>query len=98
MLSLERSRSARATRSGFSSKSFWLKSASASEILSGAIQDHDVGLVAGTPTWGKGLVQTVYNLSYGAGIALTAALVCAVGVLASLDVLVRKPLRTLRGE
>lgn len=47
--------------------------ASASEILSGAIQDHDVGLVAGTPTWGKGLVQTVYNLSYGAGIALTTA-------------------------
>lgn len=47
--------------------------ASASEILSGAIQDHDVGLVAGSPTWGKGLVQTVYNLSYGAGIALTTA-------------------------
>ncbi|NJL29544.1 MAG: S41 family peptidase [Thermoanaerobaculia bacterium] len=47
--------------------------ASAAEILSGAIQDHDVGLVAGTPTWGKGLVQTVYNLSYGAGVALTTA-------------------------
>ena len=47
--------------------------ASAAEILSGAIQDHDMGLVAGTPTWGKGLVQTVYNLSYGAGIALTTA-------------------------
>ncbi len=47
--------------------------ASAAEILSGAIQDHDVGLVVGTPTWGKGLVQTVYNLSYGAGIALTTA-------------------------
>lgn len=47
--------------------------ASAAEILAGAIQDHDVGLVAGTPTWGKGLVQTVYNLSYGAGIALTTA-------------------------
>ena len=48
-------------------------SASAAEILAGAIQDHDVGLIAGTPTWGKGLVQTVYNLSYGAGIALTTA-------------------------
>ncbi len=48
-------------------------SASASAILAGAIQDHDVGLVAGTPTWGKGLVQTVYNLSYGTGIALTTA-------------------------
>jgi carboxyl-terminal processing protease len=47
--------------------------ASASEIVSGAIQDHDVGLVVGTPTWGKGLVQTVYSLSYGAGLALTTA-------------------------
>lgn len=47
--------------------------ASASEIVSGAIQDHDVGLVVGTPTWGKGLVQTVYNLAYGAGLALTTA-------------------------
>ncbi|MEO1369374.1 MAG: S41 family peptidase, partial [Acidobacteriota bacterium] len=47
--------------------------ASAAEILAGAIQDHDVGLVVGTPTWGKGLVQTVYNLSYGAGVALTTA-------------------------
>lgn len=48
-------------------------SASASEILSGAIQDHDVGLVVGEPTWGKGLVQTVYSLPYGAGLALTTA-------------------------
>ncbi len=47
--------------------------ASAAEILAGAIQDHDIGLVAGVPTWGKGLVQTVYNLSYGTGIALTTA-------------------------
>ncbi|HEX2164936.1 MAG TPA: S41 family peptidase [Thermoanaerobaculia bacterium] len=47
--------------------------ASAAEILAGAIQDHDVGVVVGTPTWGKGLVQTVYNLSYGAGLALTTA-------------------------
>jgi carboxyl-terminal processing protease len=47
--------------------------ASAAEIVSGAIQDHDVGLVVGTPTWGKGLVQTVYNLPYGAGLALTTA-------------------------
>ena len=47
--------------------------ASASEIFSGAIQDHDRGLVVGTPSWGKGLVQTVYNLSYGAGLALTTA-------------------------
>ena len=47
--------------------------ASAAEILAGAIQDHDVGLIVGLPTWGKGLVQTVYNLSYGAGISLTTA-------------------------
>jgi carboxyl-terminal processing protease len=47
--------------------------ASASEIFSGALQDHDRGLVVGTPSWGKGLVQTVYNLSYGAGLALTTA-------------------------
>ncbi len=47
--------------------------ASAAEIVSGAIQDHDVGLIVGTPTWGKGLVQTVYNLPYGAGMALTTA-------------------------
>jgi carboxyl-terminal processing protease len=47
--------------------------ASAAEILSGGIQDHDVGLVVGTPTWGKGLVQTVYGLSHGAGLALTTA-------------------------
>jgi len=47
--------------------------ASAAEILSGAIQDHDRGLLVGQPSWGKGLVQTVYNLSYGAGLALTTA-------------------------
>ncbi len=47
--------------------------ASAAEILAGAIQDHDVGVITGTRTWGKGLVQTVYSLSYGAGLALTTA-------------------------
>ncbi|HVR44557.1 MAG TPA: S41 family peptidase [Thermoanaerobaculia bacterium] len=48
-------------------------SASASEIVAGAIQDHDRGLVVGETTWGKGLVQSVYNLRHGAGIALTTA-------------------------
>ncbi|HEV8630917.1 MAG TPA: S41 family peptidase [Thermoanaerobaculia bacterium] len=48
-------------------------SASAAEILSGAIQDHDVGVIAGTPTWGKGLVQTVYTLPYDGALALTTA-------------------------
>lgn len=47
--------------------------ASAAEIVSGALQDHDMALVAGEPSWGKGLVQTVYNLSYGSGLALTTA-------------------------
>lgn len=47
--------------------------ASASEIVTGAIQDHDLGVVVGVPTWGKGLVQTVFNLPYGAGLALTTA-------------------------
>jgi carboxyl-terminal processing protease len=46
-------------------------SASASEIIAGAIQDHDRGLVVGTTSWGKGLVQSVYTLQYGAGLALT---------------------------
>ena len=48
-------------------------SASAAEILAGAIQDHDVGVIAGTPTWGKGLVQTVYGLPYDGALALTTA-------------------------
>jgi carboxyl-terminal processing protease len=46
-------------------------SASASEIVAGAIQDHDRGMVVGETTWGKGLVQSVYTLQYGAGLALT---------------------------
>ncbi len=48
-------------------------SASASEIVAGAIQDHDQGLIVGQRTWGKGLVQSVYTLPYGAGLALTTA-------------------------
>lgn len=47
--------------------------ASASEIVSGALQDHDRGLIAGGTTFGKGLVQTVTQLSYGTGLALTTA-------------------------
>jgi carboxyl-terminal processing protease len=46
-------------------------SASASEIVSGAIQDHDRGLVIGETTFGKALVQSVYKISGNAGLALT---------------------------
>jgi carboxyl-terminal processing protease len=47
--------------------------ASAAEIVAGAIQDHDRGLVVGETTFGKGLVQTVYPLSNDTGLALTTA-------------------------
>jgi carboxyl-terminal processing protease len=47
--------------------------ASAAEIVAGAIQDHDRGLIAGETTFGKGLVQTVYPLSENTGLALTTA-------------------------
>ena len=46
-------------------------SASASEIVTGAMQDHDRGIVVGETTFGKALVQSVYPISNGAGLALT---------------------------
>lgn len=47
--------------------------ASASEIVSGAVMDHDRGLIVGEDSWGKGLVQLVYPLAQNAAVALTVA-------------------------
>ena len=48
-------------------------SASAAEIVAGALQDHDRGWILGETTFGKGLVQTVYPLAENTGLALTTA-------------------------
>jgi carboxyl-terminal processing protease len=47
--------------------------ASAAEIIAGALQDHDRALVVGTPTFGKGLVQSLYQLSPETALKLTTA-------------------------
>ena len=49
------------------------QSASASEIVSGAIQDHDRGLIVGETSFGKGLVQTQFPLSEDTALLLTTA-------------------------
>ena len=49
------------------------KTASASEILAGALQDHDRAAIVGDPSYGKGLVQSVMPLSEGTGLAITTA-------------------------
>ena len=46
-------------------------SASASEIFAGAVQDHEVGTIVGTTTYGKGVVQELRQLSDGSAVKLT---------------------------
>lgn len=46
-------------------------SASASEIFAGAVQDHEVGMIVGTTTYGKGVVQELRQLSDGSAVKLT---------------------------
>lgn len=48
-------------------------SASASEVLTGAIKDYNVGKVVGTKTFGKGIVQTVLSIGDGSGVKITSA-------------------------
>jgi carboxyl-terminal processing protease len=47
--------------------------ASAAEIIAGALQDHDRAVVVGAPTFGKGLVQTLFPLGEGVALKLTTA-------------------------
>jgi carboxyl-terminal processing protease len=48
-------------------------SASSSEVMAGALQDHDAAVIAGTTTYGKGSANSLYRLSDGSGLYLTTA-------------------------
>jgi len=68
-------------------------SASATEIVAGAVQDHDRGLIVGETSFGKGLVQTVTQLSENTGLALTTARYYPQRATDSARLQVRVPLR-----
>ena len=48
-------------------------SASASEIFAGAVKDYEIGTIVGTTTYGKGIVQSIRQLSDGSAVKLTTA-------------------------
>lgn len=48
-------------------------SASASEIFAGAVQDYEIGQLVGTKTYGKGIVQNIYNLGDGTSLKITSS-------------------------